>query len=176
MKALFALAVACCLVTQVAASDVLMRWLDVINNWDNYQAWIGLAIWQVMGWFAPILAGPLKVIAIDLWAKVVKADTTGLVLPLMNALGFAGAGDFVVPLFYYLLDILTSLVPMLGIKIDLSDNMVAKLVKDPSFLTTKCTSDPSKCGITCTRFPTLSFSGKTCADFCATTPAHNMCL
>ena len=67
MKLLIALTVACLLVPQVAASHVLMRWLDTINNWDNYQAWIGLAVWQILGWFGPILAGPIKVIAIDIW-------------------------------------------------------------------------------------------------------------
>ena len=177
MKGLFAfLAVACLLVPQVAASDVLMRWLDAINNWDNYQAWIGLAVWQIFGWLAPILAGPIKVIAIDIYALVKSSDTSGLAVPILASLGINGPGDLVEPTFYYLVNMITGFVPFLGIKIDMTDNIVSKLISDPKYYVNKCSSDPTKCGISCTRYPTLSYSGKTCTDLCTQTPTHNMCL
>ena len=43
-----------------------------------------------MGWFAPILAGPIKVMAIDVWALLLKRDTNGLYEPIMNAFGLYG--------------------------------------------------------------------------------------
>ena len=39
---------------------------------------MALGVYSILGWIAPIIAGPLKVITLDLYDKLMTSDTTGM--------------------------------------------------------------------------------------------------
>ena len=135
------------------ASIVLTKWINAWNNYKDYKMWLELLIYQVLGDFEVLLAGPLKIIIIDLWDSLVLKDTTGFVVPALAFYGVFGVSDLYVQVLQYAESYLLKLV---GITVDTSNNLVAALIGG-SFSVSDCTTNPAKCGITCARYPSLKY-------------------
>ena len=165
------------LATTVSASEVLVAWVNAINSPANIGGWVFVLLYQLLGWFGPLLAGPLKVICIDIWTQYVTKDTTGLIQPFFAFYGVRSVQDLMLQAWQFLIGYpagLVTFIPGLNAP-DLSRNVINLLVKgsiDPN----KCTTDPASCGITCARVPTLKVGGQNCATICAATPNNSLCF
>ena len=171
MKHLLSIALFLMLIQQASATIILNKWIDAWSNYASLNGWIALAFYQLLGWFAPILAGPLKVIAIDFWTQYVTKDTTGFMPMVFSFYGINSVQDVYLQLFQYLE---ATVLGFVGIKVDLSNNLISLFITG-KLNTSTCASKPEDCGITCARYPSLKVGGSDCTTICGATPNNGIC-
>ena len=93
---LFAL-VAFSIIAATANASMMLDQLDLFIESPGLDTFTKLVMYQLWGFFAPFIAGPLETVLSYVWEKgaiVVKFDTSEVSVGYPAALGFVGVGNF----------------------------------------------------------------------------------
>ena len=74
MKLIVVLTVASLMLTLTEGSMILQKWIDAANAYTDPAVWARVAVYSVFGWLMPVLGGAIKVMSIDLYAKLKTFD------------------------------------------------------------------------------------------------------